>query len=313
MISGNIGKRNSNFVRNLIFFILGLAVVVCASFFLVKKLRKNIVSSANRTTITKAWKGYDYQKVYELTQQMLDENPFNNFALTYHGYAAFFLAVSSLDTSVGQNYLDDAINSIRVAILYANKSSVPQLKYMLGKSYFYKNTSSSYYYSDLAVKYLLDSKTLGYKADDVSEYLGLSYATLGLPKESIQYFTEALLVRESDSLLLSIAEQYYKLGQLSVAKQYLYRIANDCKDDSLVLKSMNLLGLIYLDEDKLDEAQKEFEGILQKNENSGDAYYGLGVIYEKKGELVKARAEWRKALRVQVNHQGALKKMADYN
>ncbi len=313
MISGNIGRRNSNVVKKLVLFILVVLIIAFATFFLVKKINKNRSLSANRSTVVKAWKQYDYQKVYELTQQILDEKPFNNFALTYHGFSGFYLAVSALDTSVGQTFLDDAINSIRVAMLYAKKSSIPQLEYMLGKAYFYKNTISSYYYSDLAIKYLLDAKSNGYDADDISEYLGLSYATLGFPQESIQYFTEALLVRESDSLLLSIAEQYYKLKQLSVAKQYLYRIANDCKDESLVLKSMNLLGLIYIDEDKLDEAEKEFEDILKKDKNSADAYYGLGVIYEKRGELVKARAEWRKALRVQVNHQGALKKMADYN
>lgn len=313
MDNGNITRRKSNLARNLIIVAVGIVCVIFLSYFLVSKINTKRASSANKSTILKAWKEYDYKTVCELSQHILDENPFNNFALTYHGFSCFYLAVSALDSSAGQFFLDDAINSIRIALIYAKKSAIPQLEYMLGKCYFYKNTVSTYYYSDLAEKYLVASREHGYKADDISEYLGLCYAALGIPQESIQCFTESLLVRESDSLLLSIAEQYYKLGQSSVAKQYLYRITTSSKDDSLVLKSMNLLGLIYLDENKLDDAQKEFEGILQKNKNSGDAYYGLGVIYEKKGELVKARAEWRKALRVQVNHQGALKKMADYN
>lgn len=313
MVNENIARRKSNFVRNLAVIVSGLVIVSLLSVFLVSKYKKIRSVSANTGTVIKAWKQYDYVQVYELTRQMLENKPFNNFALAYHGYAAFYLAVSSLDSSIGQEYLDTAINSIRVALLHAKKSVIPQLEYMLGKSYFYKNTISSHYYSDLAVKYLQVARNHGYKADDISEYLGLSYAVLGKHQESIQYFTESLLVRESDSLLLSIAEQYFKSNQPAVAKQYLYRITSDCNDDGLVIKSMNLLGLIYLDEGKLDEAQQEFEGILQKNKNSGDAYYGLGVIYEKKGELIKARAEWRKALRVQVNHQGALKKMADYN
>lgn len=313
MDNGNIVRRKSNFARNLIIIAFGIAAVICLSYFLFSKFNSRRTFSANTGTILKAWKDYDYKTVYEFSQHILDENPFNTFALTYHGFSSFYLAVSSLDSSSGQMFLDDAINSIRVALIYAKKSAVSQLEYMLGKCYFYKNTVSAYYYSDLAEKYLVASKEHGYKADDISEYLGLCYASLGMPQKSIQYFTESLLVRESDSLLLSIAEQYYKLGQASVAKQYLYRITTSSKDDNLVLKSMNLLGLIYIDENKLDDAQKEFEGILQKTKNSGDAYYGLGVIYEKKGDLVKARAEWRKALRVQVSHQGALKKMADYN
>lgn len=313
MINENIARKKSNVVRNLSIFFCCIAVVVFLSLFVFKKIFYYRSNTANSSSIIKAWSEYDYQKVYGLSQQILDDNPFNNLALTYHGFASFYLAVSALDTSLSQGYLDDAINSIRTALLFANKRSVPQLEYMLGKSYFYKNTVSSYYYSDLAIKYLILARNHGYKADDISEYLGLSYASLGMASESIESFTEALLVRESDSLLLSIAEQYFKCGQNTVSKQYLYRIINDCKDENLVLKSMNLLGLIYIDEGKLSEAAEEFEGILKKNKNSGDAYYGLGVIYEKQGELVKARAEWRKALRVQVNHQGAFSKMADYN
>jgi len=51
--------------------------------------------------------------------------------------------------------------------------------------------------------------------------------------------------------------------------------------------------------------------VLEKDENSADAHYQLGILYEKQGDMVKARAEWRNALRIQVNHRGALEKMAD--
>jgi Flp pilus assembly protein TadD len=49
---------------------------------------------------------------------------------------------------------------------------------------------------------------------------------------------------------------------------------------------------------------------LEKNPNNADAYYEIGVIYEEQGQDAAARAEWRKALRVQVNHSGALQKLA---
>ena len=61
---------------------------------------------------------------------------------------------------------------------------------------------------------------------------------------------------------------------------------------------------------KYTEAKNEFEEILKLNKNSADAYYGLGLIYEKQGDMVKARSEWRKALKIQVNHSGALAKMS---
>ena len=57
---------------------------------------------------------------------------------------------------------------------------------------------------------------------------------------------------------------------------------------------------------------EEFNKVLAKNENSADAHYGIGVIYEKQGNIVKARSEWRKALKIQVNHPEALQKMSNY-
>ena len=140
----------------------------------------------------KSWKSYDYESVYEISKGILNRTPFNNAALTYHGYAAFYLGVSSLDKMNEQNYLDEAINSLHLALLDAQSSLTSQLFYMLGKAYFYKNTVSSYYYADLAVKYLELAKARGYKADDIPEYLGLSYAALGMTMESISSFTETL-------------------------------------------------------------------------------------------------------------------------
>ena len=275
-------------------------------------IRKQIRSESSIYTLFARWKNYDYAGVYETSKHILDRKPFNNTALTYHGYASFYLGVSQLDTSAAQNYLDESINNLRLALIEAKKSLKPQVEYMLGKAYFYKNTISSYYYADLAIKYLQMAKHDGYKADDIPEYLGLSYASLDMTMDSISSFTEALLVRESDTLLLSIAEQYCKAGQNAAAEQYLFRIINNCKDDTLVLKSRVLLGTIYTDEGKYSDAEQEYMAVLEKNENSADVYYGLGIIYEKQGDLVKARSEWRKALRIQVNHPGALKKMADY-
>lgn len=310
--SNKVVKRKSKIVPILIISFFAIIVITFFSIFFVIRIRNNFKTSATVATLTKKWNEYDYSTVYEVSHQILQNNPYHNVALIYHGYSSFYLAVSQIDTSLTQSYLDESINSMRLALYSAKKSVQSQLEYMLGKAYFYKNTITSYYYSDLALKYLNLAKDHGYESDDIAEYMGLCYASLGMSMESISAFTEALLVRESVSLLLSIAEQYYKVDQATAAKQYLFRIKNESSDDEIMLKSMNLLGLIYIDEKNYNEARNEFEDILKKNQNSADAYYGLGVIYEKQGDLVKARAEWRKALRVQVNHSLSLEKMANY-
>lgn len=305
-----IFKRKSNLVRNAL-IALSVCVSLAALVFLFYRFIFSRLPAGAMRSLRKSWQAYDYESVYETSKSILNTTPFNNAALTYHGYAAFYLGVSSLDKMAEQNYLDEAINSLRLALLDAQNSLKPQLSYMLGRAYFYKNTVSSYYYADLAVKYLERAKTLGYKADDIAEYLGMSYAALGMTMDSISSFTEALLVRESDTLLFSIAEQYYKAGQNAAAEQYLFRVIKECDDENLILKSRMLLGSIYIAEEKYEDAAKEFAGVLEKNANSADAHYKLGVLYEKQGDMVKARSEWRTALRIQVNHRGALEKLTD--
>ena len=304
-------KRKNHILRNTIIvsgILLFIAALASLGIFLVQSYTKNKITLK---TIKESWQKSDYESVYEQGKLFLQDKPYNNTALTYYGYACFYLAVSQIDTYKVQEYLDESINNLRLAMYEASNSLLPQLQYMLGKAYFYKNTITTYYYADLAIKYLNLARENGYYADDIAEYLGLSYASLGKTYESISAFTEALLVRESDFLLLSIAEQYYKAGESGAASQYLFRIINNSSNDEIILKSRLLLGNIYIDTDDLTAALEEFNAVLAKDENSADAHYGLGLIYEKQENLVAARAEWRKARKIQPNHAGALKKLSE--
>ena len=308
-----IVRRKSQFFKKLAVFACLAALISTGLFFGLRALDSKVTKGNSIINLKSKWKVYDFEQVYDISSAILYETPFNNTARMYNGYAAFFLAVSQSDVVQSLAYIDESINSLRIALQGARKGAISQIEYMLGKAYFYKNLQSSYhYYADLAVNYLLKSKKDGYEADDIPELLGLSYASLGMTMESISAFTEALLVRESDILLLSIAEQYHNVGQDVAAEQYLFRISQGCKDEQIILRSHLLMGNIYLERDRFEDAEKEFNFILEKNENSADAYYGLGVIYESQGDMVKARSEWRKALRIQNNHPLALKKMADY-
>ncbi len=309
--NSSYAKKKSHLLRNIVrvaAVIVLLSVIALSTWFGINKYQQGRITIK---TIKEAWSVYDYQKVYELSKAFLQNDTYNNTALTYYSYACFYLAQAQTDTQQAQSYLDECINNIRVALYEADNSLIPQLQYMLGLAYFSKNTITTHYYADLAVKYLLLAKENGYEADDIAEYLGLSYASLGMTMESISAFTEALLVRESDSLLLSIAEQYYKAKELNASEQYLFRIIKNSDNEDIVLKSEILLGNIYIDKEDYDAALEEFENVLKKNENSADAHYGIGVIYEKQGNIVKARSEWRKALKIQVNHPGALQKMSE--
>lgn len=309
--SGNFAKKKSFFLRRLLkllIILLGVAGVVLIIFFIVSKI------SASRITISdikKAWEEYDYEKVYDLSSQFLQKDSYNNTALTYYGYACFFLSQAQTDTQSAQQYLDESINKIRIALYSSNSNLTPQLEYMLGRAYFYKNTITSYYYADLAVKYLLLAKEHDFVSNDIPKLLGLSYASLGMTMESIAAFSEALLEDESDFLLLSIAEQYYNAKELNISEQYLFRIVQHSDNEDIVLKSRILLGNIYIDKESYDEAMEEFNKALELNPQSADAHYSIGLIYEKQGNIVKARAEWRTAQKLLPSHQASRAKLSE--
>ncbi|HBD68291.1 MAG TPA: hypothetical protein DC014_03355 [Treponema sp.] len=310
----NTVKSESKLVLWLVLIVLAVAFItgLCVGGY---RLIRNYTHRANSIpSLYSLWEAKDYQAVYDSSSVILEKSPLQNTARTFHGYSAFFLAVSQTDSTLAQNYLDEAINSLRIALQSCREETKGQIEYMLGKSYYYKDDISSFhYYADLAVQYLNAAINDGYRASDIAEQLGLSYAALGRTQESIAAFTEALpfVERESDSLLLSIAEQYYINQQPSAAKQYLHRVDEMSANSDVLEKCHLLMGKILRDEGNLEEAQKEFESILQKNENSADAHYELSVLYKKQGNMVKARSEWREALKIQPNHPGVLAEMAE--
>jgi tetratricopeptide (TPR) repeat protein len=295
--------------------VFAVAVLVFFFRFFAFRFKGGFFSGDSVSPLYKNWSLHTaegYQAVFDSSSKILEKKPYNNTALTFLGYSSFMLAESEIDNTKSQELLDLSIFSLRKAISGAKKETLPQIQYMLGRAYFYKNKISAYhYYSDLVVKYLTMAVKNGYSSDDIPLLLGLSYASLGETERSIESFTESLLVRETDTLLFNIAKQYCAVGQESVSKQYLARVIETSENEDLLNGSHILLGQIYTNEENFGDAEKEFLSILEKNENSADAHYGLGLLYEKKGETIKARSEWRKCLKIQANHPGALKKISE--
>ncbi len=302
--------KNKINVKNTVLLLTLSILFILAVVFLTRAIVSRISAAPDIEELQALWNSEEYKATYDFASDILYQVPYHNTALTYHGYSAFYLALSSTDSIQVHSYIDEAINSLRLALLHAPNELKPQLEYMLGKTYFHKNRLSAYYfYSDLAIKYLHSAHNNGYNANDIFEYLGLSYASLGMTDESIAYFTEALLVNNSDVLQLAIAEQYYNKGSYNAAKPYLELVKNESENMLYVIQCMNLLGQIYFSEENYNEAQKEFEDILAINDREANAYYGLGLIYEQQGDFVKARSQWRRALEIEANHAGARLKM----
>ena len=67
------------------------------------------------------------------------------------------------------------------------------------------------------------------------------------------------------------------------------------------------LGMLYWRTEKLNEAQGEFEGIIESDSNYSNARYMLGLLYDKKGEKEKAREQFEKVARLNPENQEVIK------
>ncbi len=290
--------------------VLVILITIALLFLLISSILSKVNARPSLSKVYRAWDAQQFESVYSLTAEIIQEKPFDPTAEAYHGFASFYLAVSCTDPQQVQLYIDECINSLRLSRPTVSKVLEPQVTYLLGKAYFYKNSFSNYhYYADLAVYYLQDAFEKGVTASDIPEYLGLSYAQLGFTEESIASFSEALLHHESDTLLLAIAEQYIANNQSSFATQYLNRLLETSKDEVMQCKARLLIAAVLAEQGLFKESETEYNLILEKDLNNADAYYGIGVLYELQGDMVKARSYWRKALKIQVTHQGALQKL----
>lgn len=313
--SDRIKRRKSRLFKNIIILAVILTVLAAVSIISYNIIYSRLHNEYSENALYDNWNlktTEGFLKTYEIADVLIQKNPLNNTARTFRGYSAFMLAESEPDYTLSKNYLNDAITNLRIALIGCSKETYPQVCYMLGKAYYYRDKAASYsFYADLTVKYLNEALDNGFSAPDIPHLLGLSYDALGETDKSIAALTKALINNETDTLLYDIGRQYFKNKQGMTARQYLARVIHISKNDELIEKSRLLLGQIYMNEGEYQSAENEFNSILEKNENSADAHYELGVLYEKLGYYVKARYEWRQCRKIQVNHPGATKKLLE--
>ena len=284
-------------VRYIVLFLCVVCVVSGAVFFLgIYKTRYFHVPSMN--LVYADWANNDYAEVYEKTAQILEKRPMDGTALALHGFAAYYLFAEQTDLSVGADYLTAAVVHLRRALYLTKDKDIPKIAYILGKAYY----QQGYYYADLAVKYLDEAYTGGIEASDLSEFRGMAASLLGDTDKAIEAFTQALAANPSDFVLYAVAENYKKKGDIQNAKLYLFETIKKTGDAVLEIRCRNQLGLLFLAENKPNEALEQFNTVLAKDVNSADAHYGIGLVYEMQGDMIKARYEWRSAIRLNPIH-----------
>ena len=242
----------------------------------------------------KAWNAGDYQAVYSLALKNLENKPLSSFWLMMNGMSSFQLAGAQINAQDAIRYIDMSIASLRKALMVGAGPSEARAKYLLGKAYFRKGPQ----YADSAAEFLEQAIAASYKAADIYEHLGLAYASLKDYKRSVVAFTQALGIAPSELLLLAIAKSYLELGEHSQARAYLIRCTEISKDSSISVQAHLLLGLSLKIEGDTLGAEREYIAALQMDDSIAEVHNALGELYADSGDTVRARAEWRKSLRI---------------
>lgn len=290
-------SSKSYIVRYVVLF-LCVAFIVVGALFFIGIYRARYFHIPSMSAVYADWENKDYAEVYAKTAQILEKRPMDGTALALHGFAAYYLFAEQTDLSVGSDYLTAAVVHLRRALYLTKDKDVPKIAYVLGKAYY----QQGYYYADLAVKYLDEAYSGGIVASDLSEFRGMAASLLGDTDKAIEAFTQALEANPSDFVLYAVAENYKKKGDIQNAKLYLFETIKKTGDAVLEVRCRNQLGLLFLAENKPEEALAQFKLVLEKDVNSADAHYGIGLIHEMQGDMIKARYEWRSAIRLNPIH-----------
>lgn len=251
------------------------------------------------------WNNENYASLHEKTSRILQVHPLNGEVLALHGFASYYLSLAETDTALTRDYLVESITTLRKAWLRVSSRERVSMAYILGKAYYQRGV----FYADLALKYLDYAMNNGAEYRDIHEFRGLTAELLGDYRLAIASFSEALVHDPSDLLLFTLARNYSAVEDTVKAKQYLLETIRTTSDELLELKSRYELGMILHSEGNVEDAEKEFNAILEKDPNYADAHYGLGVVYESREDMILARASWRRALRLNPVHGKAREKL----
>jgi len=249
------------------------------------------------------WNDGDYEKAFEISKNSLIENPVDYFLLTINGFSAYQLGISQINNQNLINFINQCIFSLRKALLQKESAKDGRIYYVLGKAYGYKGAE----YADLAVKYLEIASSLEYPASDISEYLGLSYAAYGDYRNSVESFSRAFAqdAPPSDTLLLSIARSYMAMEEFNVAQGYITRCIEISPDSRSIVIARLLLAEIFMANGEYDNAQIQYQTILNDSGENAEVRFQLGELFFLRGDTTRARSEWRTAYRQDPAHSRA--------
>jgi len=281
--------------------VLGVIAAALGVFWIIVTLSNQVNTGPAQVNVLELWNNGSYDEILANAQQELAGHPLDPQTLIFSGFAAFHKGVAEDTIEKKLPLINQAIVSLRKVLLLPDVPLQPEIHYILGKSYFHKGK----YYADLAIEHLLKAREMGYNATDMNEYLGLAYSLVGRFSEASNYFLKAVDTTPTDLLLWTLGQTYFQMQHYDDAVKYLRQSIAKTRERALEQRCRFLLGEIFTKTKQYDLAQTEYQTILDRNPNSADAHFYLGEIALAQGNKDSARAEWRKAFKIDPLHFNA--------
>lgn len=300
--------RRKRFFTGAIVLAISVGVLITAILILTNIAAGRSVPRVTQKEILDFWLSKDYQAVSVACDASLEVVPLDPFYLIFKGFSAFYLGLSESDGEKRMARMDEAIFSIRKALIDDAPPLRPEATYVLGKAYYHKGQD---YYNEV-IEYLEESLTLGYSRTDTWEYLALAAHGAGFMDQATGYFDKAILNKPgSPELMLAAATANASAGNNSRAESLAMEALSSTTDEYLAERCGFLLGDLYRASGRTEEALARYEAIKIKNPQSADAWYYEGLVFSQTGDPIRARAAWRKAIAIDPMHASARLKLSE--
>ena len=235
----------------------------------------------------------------------LARRPHNPRLLRYIGESYYYISTSLTDEEKEES-IDRAIFYLRKGIVLSQMEEVlTNTYYVLGMCYFRKGQA----YYELAVDYLKKALDGGHEDESLYEILGYCYFKIGALQNAAKYLEKAKEAVPKDVVRLYLAHTYTEQEKYESAVRELRFIIENTADDVIYDEAFAALVWIDFHEERFDEVRRNIELILEKNKDSAFAHFWLGNLYEREGDLLSARKEWRRTLKIDPKHIGAIEKL----
>jgi len=265
-----------------------------------------------KRAILSDWQKQDWDKVLADCTTSLESRSLDPFYLAFAGLSAYYKASELPDGEEKAGLVDRCIGYLRKTLVVtesgrAGRIPRAEMEYVLAKAYYAKGPS----YYDSVSKWMETSLSDGYLGDDSREYLAVAYAGLGNSEKAVENFELALKRHRTDLLLIAAGKAYIDEGKSDRAEALLLEALSKSRDVLAREKCRFTLAQIYELRGETAKAQDQIELVIGENPESADAHYRLGLIYQKLGDAVRARAEWRRAVSIDPMHVAARQKLAE--